>query len=133
MEILPLRGDRRTGFGRTGRCLAVGFARSGGCCPDADTRLALVSGFIVFVVLQCLLAAWVHHVFEVGLPRSLSADRDGVTDPEAAHGVRPRCHGRSPITGWDGQFYYHVSNDLLGTQDTRSTWITSAIAISSNT
>lgn len=47
----------------------------------------------------------------------LAGEMFGVPAAIAAHGVEPLYHGKG-MTGWDGQFYYYISNDLLGRLDT---------------
>lgn len=48
----------------------------------------------------------------------LSAERFGVPTELASHGIQEFYQGKKE-TGWDGQFYYYISNDLLsGDTDT---------------
>ncbi len=46
----------------------------------------------------------------------LPAELFGVPKALKARGIEPLYHGAE--TGWDGQFYYYMSNDLLGIKDT---------------
>jgi len=48
----------------------------------------------------------------------LSGEMFGVPEDLARRGVKPRYYG-SGQTGWDGQFYYYMANDICGTKDTR--------------
>ena len=43
----------------------------------------------------------------------------GVPQELATRGIEPMYFGNNEL-GWDGQFYYYISNDLLGTKDTIS-------------
>lgn len=81
---------------------------------DRPVRGAVAAAVVTFVGLQLLLAAWVHFAFagQYHGPFLMKAGF-GVTTAEAAHGIRPVVfsHGHN---GWDGQFYYRASTDLLG-------------------
>ena len=46
----------------------------------------------------------------------LAGEIFGVPDALKQHGIKPLYHG--PASGWDGQFYYYMSNDLLAQKDT---------------
>ena len=46
----------------------------------------------------------------------LASDMFGVPAELRAHGITPLYH--APIPGWDGQFYYYMSNDILAQKDT---------------
>ena len=47
----------------------------------------------------------------------LSGEMFGVPEALQQKGVKPLYYGPGP-TGWDGQFYYYIANDLLGLKDT---------------
>lgn len=47
----------------------------------------------------------------------LAAEMFGTPADLAARGVKPLYQGAG-VTGWDGQFYYYMSNDILGRGDT---------------
>jgi hypothetical protein len=46
----------------------------------------------------------------------LSSEIFGIPKSIESHGIKPLYHGDKD-TGWDGQFYYYMSNDILGTKD----------------
>jgi hypothetical protein len=47
----------------------------------------------------------------------LSGDMFGVPEALKARGIKPLYYGAGN-TGWDGQFYYYISNDILALKDT---------------
>lgn len=47
----------------------------------------------------------------------LSGDMFGVPAALKEHGVKPLYYGPGN-TGWDGQFYYYIANDIFGLKDT---------------
>lgn len=47
----------------------------------------------------------------------LAAEMFGTPAELKAHGVKPMFTGPN-VTGWDGQFYYYMSNDVLARKDT---------------
>lgn len=47
----------------------------------------------------------------------LAGDMFGVPDALQQKGIKPLYYGPGR-TGWDGQFYYYIANDLLGLKDT---------------
>lgn len=47
----------------------------------------------------------------------LSGEMFGVPEALQERGIKPLYYGPGP-TGWDGQFYYYIANDLLGLKDT---------------
>lgn len=47
----------------------------------------------------------------------LSGEMFGVPAALEQKGIKPLYYGPGP-TGWDGQFYYYIANDLLGVKDT---------------
>lgn len=47
----------------------------------------------------------------------LAAEMFGTPADLKAHGVKPMFTGPN-VTGWDGQFYYYMSNDVLARKDT---------------
>ena len=47
----------------------------------------------------------------------LSGEMFGVPEALQQKGIKPLYYGPGP-TGWDGQFYYYIANDLLGLKDT---------------
>lgn len=49
----------------------------------------------------------------------LSGEMFGVPDALEKRGIKPLYYGPGQ-TGWDGQFYYFMANDLLGQKDTAS-------------
>lgn len=49
----------------------------------------------------------------------LAGEMFGTPAELKAHGIKPFFHGDGQ-TGWDGQFYYYMSNDILGIKDTAS-------------
>jgi len=47
----------------------------------------------------------------------MQADRWGMPEEIKQHGVTP-LYLDEWNSGWDGQFYYYIANDLLGYKDT---------------
>ena len=63
--------------------------------------------------------------FSIYLERTLQGDINnhilageifGIPEELEARGIKPLFHGQ--MTGWDGQFYYYMSNDVFGLKDT---------------
>lgn len=80
-------------------------------------RSAVLFGVAAFLVLEVLFVAWVHYCFEGRFYGPLlPSPVFGVPQSAASLGVQPVVHRDS--TGWDGQFYYYQSNDLLARDDT---------------
>ena len=78
---------------------------------------------IAIMAIFCLVTAL---IFAVYLERTLQGNINyfmlpaqmwGVPADLAERGIAPLYHGPG-ITGWDGQFYYYIANDLLGLKDT---------------
>ena len=84
-----------------------------GSCPHSRLRAAVLSGLLLFAVLGFAFLCFLHHCCE-GLPwvSFLPGSHFGVPSQEALEGVRPVTE-----VGWDGQFYYYASNDLLARSD----------------
>ncbi len=82
---------------------------------DPACALGLFSGLATFVVLQLLMAAWVHHAFEGKYHAAfLASERLGVTSTEADAGYTPSVSDLYAHNGWDGQFFFRVSIDPFG-------------------
>lgn len=77
--------------------------------------------FIIFMVF----AVYTIGSFSIYLERTLQGDINnhilvgelfGTPEELEARGIKPLYHGQTP--GWDGQFYYYMSNDVFGLKDT---------------
>ena len=77
--------------------------------------------FIIFMVF----AVYTIGSFSIYLERTLQGDINnhilaaemfGTPDELEVRGIKPLYHGQQ--TGWDGQFYYYMSNDIFGLKDT---------------
>jgi hypothetical protein len=78
------------------------------------SSLAIVFIFLLFT-LVCF-KYYLQHTLEGNIDNHiLAGEMFGVPDAIAQHGVKPMYYGNQ--TGWDGQFYYYMSNDLLGRTD----------------
>lgn len=83
-------------------------------CANRPLRAGIVSWLAAWVVLQTAFVGYVHYVYQgnsywVFLPSTTL----GIPAAETAAGMKP-----IGMYGYDGQQYYHISNDLLGRGDT---------------
>lgn len=78
--------------------------------------------FIIFMVF----AVYTIGSFSIYLERTLQGDINnhilaaemfGTPEDLEARGIKPLYYGQTD-TGWDGQFYYYMSNDIFGLKDT---------------
>ena len=79
----------------------------------------------IFIIL-IVFAVYTIWSFSVYLERTLQGDINnhilaaemfGTPEELEARGIEPLYHGPGN-TGWDGQFYYYISNDIFGLKDT---------------
>src|SRR5947209_5391418 len=84
---------------------------------EQPARAGVIAGAACFVALLFTFSAWVHHCYEGHyFGPFLTSNWFGVPAAEAAAGVQPVV---PTDPGWDGQFYYFQSNDILITTDAR--------------
>lgn len=78
----------------------------------------------IFIILMVFVVYTIGS-FSIYLERTLQGDINnhilageifGTPEELEARGIKPLYHGQQ--TGWDGQFYYYMSNDVFGLKDT---------------
>tara|TARA_R110001583_G_scaffold149372_1_gene301455 strand:+ start:15265 stop:16956 length:1692 start_codon:yes stop_codon:yes gene_type:complete len=87
---------------------------------EEPLKIMPIIGVTVCFLLFTILSFWVY------LERTLEGDINnhilagemfGTPSELVQKGIKPLYHGEGQ-TGWDGQFYYYMANDLLGLKDT---------------
>lgn len=114
----PAAPEVRTGawtIGRTSLHLATGRLAGAwrALWANRPLRLAIVWGLVAWVILEAAFLAWVHRNAEGVSHRAfLPGAHFKIPKREAAAGMQDVCK-----TGYDGQQYYWISNDLFGRYD----------------
>lgn len=80
---------------------------------NRSLRVAVVCWLAAWIVLEAIFIGYLHYTFQGnGYWAFLPSKMLGVPEREAAAGMQPIC-----MAGYDGQVYYHMSNDPFGRFD----------------
>ena len=81
---------------------------------------AIITVLLAGILCISTMATYFHRTLDGNLNgHILSSEMFGIPESLELKGIKPLFKGEKH-TGWDGQFYYYMSNDLLGIKDTPS-------------